>query len=195
MQSIRFSHPYVRWAFIFSGGCASEKEPEFCRRHVVSRDHPSSCATFCISQLRDKWPSVQVLGFLEVSSAQSQCTSSVDVDSRMDRICFDASSFCPVERLRTFHVSSPVRRSWKCRNRLSRDRLFLHLPVGDRTVPSFCDWSAKELESSLQFLSHHTATAMVTSARKQTPQRLEQTRCSLLSSSFCCAVIAWLVTH
>ena len=36
---------------------------------------------------------------------------------------------------------------------------------------------------------------MATSARKQKPHHLEQTRVALLSGSICCAVVAWLVAH
>ena len=36
---------------------------------------------------------------------------------------------------------------------------------------------------------------MATSARKQAPLHLERTRVSLLSSSFSCAMIAWLMGH
>ena len=113
----------------------------------------------------------------------------------MDYICLDASSFCPIERLRTFHVSSPVRLSLECHSSSSRNGVFLRLPVDSGAVPSLLDSSAKELENSLQFLTYHTATAMATSARKQKPHRLEQTRISLLSGSFCCAVVVWLVAH
>ena len=109
-----------------------------------------------------------------------------DFDSRMDCISF-ASSFCHIERLRTFHVSSLERWSEECHNSLSRNGIFPQLPVVSGAVPSLLDSSAKELESSLQFLSHHTATAMATLARKQKPHRLEQTRISLLTGSFCCA--------
>ena len=45
------------------------------------------------------------------------------------------------------------------------------------------------------FSPHHTATALGTSARKQTPQHLKRVRVAVLSKSFSCAVIAWLLAH
>ena len=145
--------------------------------------------------LRDKWPTVHVLVFLEVSSARSQFATFLRFKSRMDCISFDASSFCHMERLRTFHISSPVRWSWECHSSLSRNGVFLQLPVDSGQVPSLLDSSAEELERSLQFQTHHAASGMATSARKQKPYRLEQTRVALLSGSICCAVVAWLVDH
>ena len=111
--------------------------------------------------------------------------------SKTDRVCLDASSFCPVEHQRSFCFSSPVPWSWECDSNLSRKGRFLHLPESSETVSSAFVWS----ENSLQFLSHHTATAMATSARKRAPLHLERTRVSLLSSSFSCAMIAWPMGH
>ena len=110
LQSIRFSHPCVKWVTVFSGVCPSVKEPEFGHSRCNFRAHSSPCVDTCISLLRDKWPTLHVVVFLEVSSAQSQFATFADFKSRMDCICFDASSFfCPMERLRTFHISPLVR--------------------------------------------------------------------------------------
>ena len=116
-------------------------------------------------------------------------------ESKAEHVCLDASSFCPVEHLRSFCHSFPVSWSWECDSNFSRERRFLHLPVSGETVSSVFALSANEFENSLQFLPHHTVTAMATSAHKQAPQHLERTRVSLLSSSFSCAVIAWFLAR
>ena len=72
VQSIRFSHPYVQRAIFFSDDGTFENEIEFGHSQSVFRAHSSLCANSCFSLLRDKWPTVRVLVFLEVSSAQSQ---------------------------------------------------------------------------------------------------------------------------
>ena len=79
----------------------------------------------------------------------------------------------------------------RCDRTFSREGRFLHFPESSETVSSAFVW----LKNSLQYLSHHTATSMATSARKQAPLHLERTRVSLFSSSFSCAMIAWLTGH
>ena len=57
-----------------------------------------------------------------------------------------------------------------------------------------CFWSSFDLPT--WFLRYSQKVILfATSARKQKPHRLEQTGISLLSGSFCCAVVAWLVAH
>ena len=184
VQSTRFSHPYVQWVFVFSGCCSSGKKSLFCQKQNDLEADPSTVAQLCVSLIHDKWPSVRVAFLLENSLTPDRPASFVSAESKADHVCLDASSFCPVEHLRSFCFSSLVPWSWECDSTFSREGRFLHLPMSSETVSSVVAWSANESENSLQFLSHHTATAMATSARKQAPQHLERTRVSFLSSSF-----------
>ena len=72
------------------------------------------------------------------------------------------------------------------------------LPVArsrTRKIPSLSDESANTLENNLHLLPLHAAAAMVTSARKQTPQSFERMRVDLLlaSSSPLCSPGSWLI--
>ena len=67
---------------------------------------------------------------------------------------------------------------------------FLHIPgQRDERFSTFSVEAASTLEDLLDFSLHHTATAL---AR---PHHLERVRVALLSNSFSCAVIAWLLGH
>jgi hypothetical protein len=54
---------------------------------------------------------------------------------------------------------------------------------------------ADEREVLLDLPRRHTMTCMATSARKQRPTFLENTRCALLGDAFQCAVVAYLLQH
>ena len=55
--------------------------------------------------------------------------------------------------------------------------------------------SANNLDAILNFLPHHSSTALATSARTQHLVRLERIRRKLLARSMPCVVVAWLLAH
>ena len=85
--------------------------------------------------------------------------------------------------------------SWECRSNISRTAVSPHLMAARRESFNASVETASTLEYWLDFSPRHTATAVATSARKQTPQHLERVRVAPLLDSFFCAVIAWLLAH
>ena len=86
-----------------------------------------------------------------------------------------------MERERLLWFSSPVTWSWECRNSISRTGHILHISwQRDEKASTSSVVTASTLEDLLVFSPHHTATALATSARKQTPQHLERKRVALL---------------
>jgi len=71
-----------------------------------------------------------------------------------------------------------------------KDDMCIQQPDGSLRPPS-----AAERERLLDFTHHFTATALPTRARKQSPEALEDVRCSLLGNSFHCGTVAWLAGH
>ena len=154
VHSTRFSHPYVKWVFVFSGCCSSAKKSLLCQKQNDPEADPSSVAQLCVSLINDKWPSVCVAFSLENSLTLNRSLASAD--SKTDRVCLDASSFCPVGTPEILLFFFPVPWSWECNSTFSREGRFLHLPKSSETVSVVSVWSANELENSLQFLSSHS---------------------------------------
>ena len=113
--------------FVFSGCCSSDNKSLFFQKQNGHEADPSTVARLCLSLIHDEWPSVRVVFLLENSLARLPA-SFVSAESKADHVCLDASSFCPVEHLRSFCYSSPVPWSWECNSTFSREGRFLHLP-------------------------------------------------------------------
>ena len=84
---------------------------------------------------------------------------------------------CPLEHERLFRFSSPVPWSCECQSTLSREVLFLHIPGRHHgRVSARSDETANTLEDILDFLPHHTATALATSAHRGFGVRLDSSQ-------------------